>query len=50
MEKRASSKKKIPDVEPIPPSSLFDTIQIREDVDFTDPHSLKKALMKKREP
>jgi len=30
--------------QPTPPSELFDTIQIPDKVDFTDPHSLKKAL------
>jgi len=47
MVKKASSKEKIPIIEPIPPSSLFDSIEITDDVDFTDPHSLKKVLMKK---
>jgi hypothetical protein len=30
--------------QPIPPSELFGSIQIPDNVDFTDPHSLKKAL------
>ncbi|HID16908.1 TPA: hypothetical protein EYP26_01290 [Candidatus Bathyarchaeota archaeon] len=35
-------------VEPIPPSALFDSIKIPEGVNFADPHSLKKALLKSR--
>jgi len=47
MKRESSSKKKILDVEPIPPSSLFNSILINAEVDFVDPHSLKKALIKK---
>jgi len=36
-------------IEAISPSSLFDSIRIGDDVDFTDPHSLKKAFMESRE-
>jgi len=36
-------------VEPTLPSSLFDSIRISENVDFTDPHSLKKALSELQE-
>jgi len=46
MNKKAPSKKKIRDGGLIPPSSLFDTIEISADVDFTDSHSLKRALVK----
>jgi bifunctional DNA-binding transcriptional regulator/antitoxin component of YhaV-PrlF toxin-antitoxin module len=28
-------------MQPIPPSYLFDSIQIPDNIDFTDPHSLK---------
>ncbi|MCW4049356.1 MAG: AbrB/MazE/SpoVT family DNA-binding domain-containing protein [Candidatus Bathyarchaeota archaeon] len=35
-------------IEPIPPTSLFDSIEIGDDVDFTDPHSLKKAVMESK--
>jgi len=35
--------------QPIPPSELFDTIQIPDNVDFTDSHSLKKALQELQE-
>jgi len=36
-------------IEPTPPSDLFDSVKISGDVDFTDPHSLKKALLELRE-
>lgn len=36
-------------IEPILPSSLFDSIKITDKVDFTDPHSLKKALLELHE-
>lgn len=36
-------------IEAISPSRLFDSIRIGDDVDFTDPHSLKKAFMEPRE-
>jgi bifunctional DNA-binding transcriptional regulator/antitoxin component of YhaV-PrlF toxin-antitoxin module len=34
-------------IDPISPSTLFDSIEVSDDVDFTDPHSLKKALLEK---
>jgi len=34
-------------VEPLLPSSLFDSIEIVNDVDFTDSHSLKRALLER---
>lgn len=34
-------------VEPVYPSSLFDSIEIVDDVDFTDSHSLKRALLER---
>ena len=34
-------------VEPLAPSSLFDSIEIVDDVDFTDSHSLKRALLER---
>ena len=34
-------------IKPLSPSSLFDSIEISEDVDFSDIHSIKKALLKK---
>ena len=36
-------------MESAPPSSLFDSIEIRGEVDFTDPHSIKRALMELQE-
>ncbi|UCH57976.1 MAG: AbrB/MazE/SpoVT family DNA-binding domain-containing protein [Candidatus Bathyarchaeota archaeon] len=35
-------------IEPVSPSSLFDSIEIGDEVDFTDPHSLRKALLESR--
>ena len=32
-------------IDPIPPSSLFDSIEVGGDFDFTDPHSLRRALL-----
>lgn len=32
-------------IEPISPSSLFDSIEVGGEVDFTDPHSLRKAFL-----
>ena len=34
-------------IKPLSPSSLFDSIEISEDVDFSDIHSIKKALLEK---
>lgn len=36
-------------MEPILPSSLFDSIEIADDVDFTDAHSLRKSLLESEE-
>jgi len=36
-------------IEATSPSSLFDSIEIANEVDFTDVHSLKKALLELRE-
>ena len=35
-------------IQPISPSKLFDSIEIADEVDFTDPHSLKKILSEKQ--
>jgi hypothetical protein len=35
-------------IEPLPPSSLFDSIEVGGDVDFTDPHSLRKTYLETR--
>lgn len=48
MVKKLKIKRKKASLELISPSSLFDAIEIEDNVVFTDPHSLKKALMKKR--
>ena len=34
-------------VQPIAPSSLFDSIEVTDNIDFTDSHSLKRALLEK---
>jgi bifunctional DNA-binding transcriptional regulator/antitoxin component of YhaV-PrlF toxin-antitoxin module len=31
-------------IESMPPSELFDSIEVSESVDFVNPHSVKKAL------
>lgn len=36
-------------MEPTFPSDLFDSIEISENVNFHDPHSLKKALLELQE-
>lgn len=43
--RRLSGKIEVSPIEPISPSSLFDSIVVGDDVDFTDPHSLRKALL-----
>jgi len=35
-------------IEPISPTKLFDSIEIADETDFTDPHSIKKALSEKQ--
>ena len=34
-------------IEPLLSSSLFDSIEIADDVDFTDSHSLKRAFLER---
>lgn len=34
-------------VEPLLPSSLFDSIEVVDDVDFADSHSLKRAMLER---
>lgn len=46
---RRGNRIEITPIEALPPSSLFDSIKITADVDFTDPHSLKKALLELEE-
>jgi bifunctional DNA-binding transcriptional regulator/antitoxin component of YhaV-PrlF toxin-antitoxin module len=42
---RHGNKIEITPIEPVSPSSLFDSIKVTDEADFTDPHSLKKALL-----
>jgi len=35
-------------IESVPPSELFDSIEVSENVDFVNPHSVKKALAELR--
>jgi len=37
-------------IEPTPPSVLFDSIEVGDGVDLTDPHSLRRALLEPRRP
>jgi len=46
---RRGNKIEVTPIESIPPSSLFDSIKISDNVDFLDPHSLKKALLELQE-
>jgi bifunctional DNA-binding transcriptional regulator/antitoxin component of YhaV-PrlF toxin-antitoxin module len=49
LKKRGETIEMIP-LESISLTSLFDSIVVPDDVDFADPHSLKKALMERKEP
>jgi bifunctional DNA-binding transcriptional regulator/antitoxin component of YhaV-PrlF toxin-antitoxin module len=42
---RRGSKIEVAPIEPLNPSELFDSIEVPGDVDFSDPHALKKGLM-----
>jgi len=46
---RRGNKIEVTPIESISPSSLFDSIKISDNVDFLDPHSLKKALLELQE-
>ncbi|MBW1735855.1 MAG: AbrB/MazE/SpoVT family DNA-binding domain-containing protein [Deltaproteobacteria bacterium] len=46
--KRRGDSIEVTPLEPISPTSLFDSIEIGDEVDFTDPHSLRKAFMEQR--
>ena len=46
--RRLGDRIEVAPIEPISPSSLFDSIEIGDEVDFTDPHSLKRALLEPR--
>ncbi len=48
--RRFKDKIEVAPIEPIPPSALFDSIEVGDDVDFTDSHSLKGALLEPRHP
>jgi bifunctional DNA-binding transcriptional regulator/antitoxin component of YhaV-PrlF toxin-antitoxin module len=47
--RRHGDRVEVTPIEPIPPSSLFDSIKVGDDVDFTDPHSLRRALLEPEE-
>lgn len=47
--KRLGTLIEVTPLQPISPSTLFDSIEIGDEVDFTDPHSLKKAFREPRE-
>ncbi|MBS7648169.1 MAG: AbrB family transcriptional regulator [Candidatus Bathyarchaeia archaeon] len=46
---RRKNKIEVAPIEPIPPSNFFDSIEISENVDFSDSHSLKRASLELRE-
>lgn len=48
--RRIGDRIEVTPIEPVPPSSLFDSIEVRDDVDFTDPHSLRKSLVEPGKP
>ena len=43
--RRRGDRIEVAPIDPIPPSSLFDSIKVGDDVNFTDPHSLRRALL-----
>ncbi len=45
---RRGSRVELAPVEPIDPTSLFDSIVVPDDVDFSDPHSLRRVLLSLR--
>ena len=47
--RRHGDRVEVTPIESIPPSSLFDSIKVGDDVDFTDPHSLRRALLEPEE-
>jgi len=46
---RCENKIEMTPIEPISPSGLFDSVKISDNVDFSDSHSLKKALLELKE-
>jgi bifunctional DNA-binding transcriptional regulator/antitoxin component of YhaV-PrlF toxin-antitoxin module len=47
--RRQGDRIEVAPIDPILPSSLFDSIEVGGDVDFTDPHSLRRALLEPEE-
>lgn len=43
--KREGDRIELIPIEPTLPSDLFDSVEIGDEVDFTDPHSLRRALL-----
>ena len=48
--RRRGERVEISPLEAVPPSALFDSIPVADDVDFADPHSLRKGLLEPRTP
>lgn len=48
--RRLGDRIEVTPIAPVSPSSLFDSIEVGDEVDFTDPHSLKRALVEQGEP
>ena len=46
--RRLGDRIEVTPIDPVSPSSLFDSIEIGDDVDFADPHSLRKTLLEPR--
>ncbi len=46
---RRGNKVEVVPIESMSPSELFDSIMISGNVDFADPHSLRKALLESQE-
>ena len=42
---RLSDRIEVIPLEPTPPSTLFDSIDVGDEVDLTDPHSMRRALL-----
>ena len=48
--RRLKDRIEVTPIEPTPPSSLFDSIEVGDDVDLTDSHSLRRALLEPGRP
>ena len=46
--KRNGDRIQVIPIEPTLPSDLFDSVEIGDEVDFTDPHSLRRAFLEPR--